>query len=158
VRGKLALAKGYTLLTGLMSNPAPNSEAARTRMAALDQFVQASLGMPRSPDPHLALARIYVYSLPDSDKALAEFRRAEALGYRLQPREIEQEGDAFRLRAEREFAAGSREDARRDAGRARRFYSHIRGFDLADQHLRSLDRMNAVRPSRRRRRSTLRWE
>ena len=157
VRGKLALAKGYTLLAGLMGSRFPEGDAVRMRMNALDQFLQASLALPRSADPHLGLARVYVYSLADADKALAEFHRAEALGYRLQPREIEQEGDAFRLRAEREFAAGSRDEARRDASRARGFYAQVRGFDLVDQHLRSLDRMNAYRPAKPRRRSTRSW-
>jgi len=88
---------------------------------------------------------------------VAEFHRAEALGYHLQPREIEQEGDAFRLRAEREFAVGSRDEARRDAARARGFYTQVRGFGLVDQHLRSLDRMNAPKPPRQRRRSPRSW-
>src|SRR5262249_19013650 len=120
-------------------------------------FIQASVRLTQAPDPHLALARMYVYSLPDLEKALAEFRTAEALGYRLQPREIEQQADAFRRRAERESAAGSRQEARVDAGRARGLYAQIRGYDLADQHLISLGRLIAAAPPRHRRRGLRLW-
>ena len=52
--------------------------------------------MPQSPDPHLALARVYVYSLPKVDQALAEFAAAEKLGAVLGPRELDQQADAYR--------------------------------------------------------------
>jgi len=157
VLGKLALCKGYGLLLPLMGTRVSDRDALRVRLASLDQFIQASVRLPQAPDPHLALARIYVYSLPDLEKGLAEFRTAEALGYRLQPREIEQQADAFRRRAERESAAGSRQEARVDAGRARGLYAQIRGYDLADQHLISLGRLMAAAPPRHRRRGLRLW-
>jgi Tfp pilus assembly protein PilF len=64
VEGKLALSKGYV---SLMASSAPAAQA---------NFGLAVLLLPQSPDPHLGLARVYVYSLKNAGKAMAEFHAA----------------------------------------------------------------------------------
>ncbi len=50
--------------------------------AAQTDFESAVSLMPRSPDPHLGLARIDVYSLKNIGKAMAELQEAQRLGFR----------------------------------------------------------------------------
>jgi hypothetical protein len=70
-------------------------------------------------------------------------------------REIEQEADAYRIRAE--LGAGeSPEVAWQDAQTARGLYEQIRGFDLVDEHLAGLDHLQAAAARARARRSR-RW-
>jgi hypothetical protein len=57
--------------------------------------------LPRSPDPDLGLARVYVYGLKDIDKAYAALQQAEQRGYKLGSREKAQLGDGYRDRADR---------------------------------------------------------
>ncbi len=104
-------------------------------MKARDEFMLASLKAPADPAPHLALARVYVYSLPNPGRAMEEFAAAERLGAVLGRREIEQQGDAYRIWSQQELAQDWRQAAR-DAEVARAFYQRIPGFDEADQHLR----------------------
>src|ERR1039457_4881034 len=82
---------------------------------------------PADPAPHLALARIYVYSLPDPEKAMTEFAAAERSGAVLGRREVEQQGDVYRIRARQELPRDWRQ-ARRDADVARAFYRRIPGY------------------------------
>ena len=153
---KLALARGYATLERL--NGAEYSENAATglRMKARDEFVLASSKAPADPAPHLALARLYVYSLPDAGKAMAEFAAAERSGAVLGRREVEQQGDVYRIRARQEWARDWRQ-ARRDADVARGFYRRIPGFDEANRHLRELDQMHAPAPRKPRARRSSRW-
>lgn len=97
--GELALSRGYAALERLTGEPYSAAAAARLRKYARDQFVLAAEKMPRSPDPHLALARVYVYSLPSVAKAMAEFDEAERLGATLGHREFAQQADAYRMQA-----------------------------------------------------------
>jgi hypothetical protein len=153
---KLALARGYATLERL--NGAEYSENAATglRMKARDEFVLASSKAPADPAPHLALARLYVYSLPDAGKAMAEFAAAERSGAVLGRREVEQQGDVYRIRARQEWARDWRQ-ARRDADVARGFYRRIPGFDEVNRHLRELDQMHAPAPRKPRARRSSRW-
>ncbi|MBZ5618205.1 MAG: serine/threonine protein kinase [Acidobacteriia bacterium] len=96
VLGELALSRGYATLERLSGRQYSDRAAAHLRLYALDQFRTAAQKMPQSPDPHLALARVYVYSLPKVDQALAEFAAAEKLGAVLGPRELDQQADAYR--------------------------------------------------------------
>lgn len=167
VAGKRALAQGYALLVQLTGRRYPEADAARLRRLAHDSYARSATQMPAAPDPHLGLARVYVYSLPDPEKAAGEFKRAARLGYALGPRETEQQADAYRLRAERRWAgaqharrgqaAASRNGARQDAQRARSLYARIRGFDLADARYHSLDGIAQGRVSSRSRRSKSGW-
>jgi hypothetical protein len=87
---------------------------------------------------------------------MEEFAAAAELGATLGRREIEQQGDAYRIRAERELKTNWH-DAVEDANSARSFYERIPGFDQADQHLSSLAAIHAPvakRPKPRR----YRWQ
>jgi tetratricopeptide (TPR) repeat protein len=140
-RGKLALCQGYVAL-GQSSNPE----------VAKQKFAEAASLLPRSPDPHLGLARIYIYALKNVGTAYAEFQTAQRLGYPLGPREMEQEADGYRFRASQEMAdarkahAVSRDQetrllqlAQRDFDRARALYEPILGFSKVEVALQQLD-------------------
>jgi eukaryotic-like serine/threonine-protein kinase len=156
--GKLALAKGYAILERLSGGQYSERGAARLRASARDLFANAALQLPRDPAPHLALARLYIYSSPkgstDADQAMSEFAKAESLGAILGRREIEQKGDAWRLQALDEFENFDWNAAERDAKAARREYEIIPGFDQVDAHLRELNSIH--RPVKKTRR-TSRW-
>lgn len=145
VRGKLALCDGYI---GLMANSKLPAAAQSER-----SFQLAASLLPRSPDPHLALARLYTYSFSNAGKALAEFTAAERLGFRNGPREQEQQADGYLARAELElrqaqhFANVSRTDedrwlsaAANDMDRARSLYEPISGFSRVSAQLEQLYR------------------
>jgi hypothetical protein len=97
ILGELALARGYATLERLSGAKYSPAAAAHTRVFARDQFALAAGKMPESPDPHLALARVYVYWLPSRDKAMGEFASAEKLGAVMGPRERAEKTDALRL-------------------------------------------------------------
>ena len=94
--GALALSRGYSALERLGGGMYSRAAAARLRKYARDQFELAAKRMPDSPDPRLALARFYVYSQPDVNKAMREFDQAERLGATIGQREAQQQADAFR--------------------------------------------------------------
>jgi hypothetical protein len=148
VKGKLALTNGY--LTLLQT---PQTE--QTALQAKARFEEALSYLPRSPDPHLALARLYIYNFRNIGRALAEFSNAERLGFRSGPREFEQQGDGYLLRAEQEIqqaqgAGESRADsakylslAQGDLERARNLYEPIAGFSNITANLNRLYRDRA---------------
>jgi serine/threonine protein kinase len=137
--GRLALARGYAGLATIMDSKGSDSAALfKLRENARDRFAEAARDMPQSPDPHLGLARIYIYSLPSLDNALAEFQNAVRLGYRLGPREIEQQADAYRLRGIDELHDGDTEAARQHFDAARGLYATIPGYHWADYYLRQI--------------------
>jgi serine/threonine protein kinase len=68
---------------------------------AVARFQEASRLDARWADPHLALARTYVYGLDNIDAALAAMREAEQRGYRPGNRELMQLADGYRSRADR---------------------------------------------------------
>jgi hypothetical protein len=71
-------------------------------------FRSAASLLPHSPDPHLALARVYIYSYRNLAPALAELHQAEQLGYRFGPQETKQEADGYLIRARWELFRASR--------------------------------------------------
>jgi len=89
-QGKLALCHGYENL-------------GHAEHAAESDFEEAAALIPRSPDPHLGLARIFVYSSKNIGKAMAELHEAQRLGFVPGPREIEEQADGFRFRATAEL-------------------------------------------------------
>src|SRR5204863_5265586 len=130
VRGKLALCDGYL---NLIRNP-QLPKAAQSQA----HFQEAATRLPHSPDPHLALARLYVYSLHNVGQALAEMHEASQLGYKPGPREQEQQADAYLFHAESALqqaqgVIGNSEKrkwllmARADIERARNLYEPIDG-------------------------------
>jgi eukaryotic-like serine/threonine-protein kinase len=139
LQGKLALCHGYE-----------NLEHAQ-QMAQAD-FQNAASLMPRSPDPHLGLARIDVYALKNIGKAMAELHQAQRFGFEPGPRETEEEADGYRFRATAELnqarssgpnnrAAEERylRLAQRDFDRARQLYEPIEGFSNVSVALRQVD-------------------
>ena len=152
---KLALARGYAALDRLNAELYSEKAAAGQRLKVRDDFALSALKAPSDPAPHLALARVYVYSLPDPEKALAEFAAAERLGLSAGRREIEQKGDVYRIRAHRELSRNWRQ-AVRDANIAKSYYRSIEGFNETGAHLKELEQIHA--PIRRPRpRRAYRW-
>jgi eukaryotic-like serine/threonine-protein kinase len=143
--GKLALARGYAALERLAGGRYSEASGKQMGLYIRGQFEAAASKMPRSPDPPLALARLHVYSLPDPDLASAEFAAAEQLGASLGRREIEQQGDAYRLRAERRRRADPRA-AWHDAQKARAFYRRIPDYNRTAESLRLLQTIREPRP------------
>lgn len=148
LRGELALCDGYL---NLIRNAKPPKAS-----LSIDDFRQAQSFLPRSADPHLALARVYVYAFHNIGEASAEFHEAEQLGYRLGPREAEQQGDGYLYRAQEElararrFPPSEREEvdkwlqlARDDIERARTLYGPIAGFSSVNRGLELLYRVRA---------------
>lgn len=148
LRGELALCDGYV---NLIRNARPPKAS-----LSIDDFRQAESFLPRSADPHLALARVYVYAFHNIGEASAEFHEAEQLGYRLGPREAEQEADGFLFRAHEEMRrAGQiplseREEVEKwlqlaggDIARARKLYEPIAGFSNVNTNLQILYRLRA---------------
>jgi len=132
-RGKLALCEGYI---NLIQNPKlPGAEQ------SIANFQMAATRLPQSPIPQLALARVYAYALRNVGQVLGHFSEAERRGFRLGPREFEQQADAFLFRGEYElrqaqrapaFSAAEEErwlkQAANDFDRARNLYEPIAGF------------------------------
>ena len=68
---------------------------------AVQDFNDAQQLIPKSPDPELGLARLYVYGLKDIDRAYAAFQQAQQRGFLLGNREKAQMADGYRERADR---------------------------------------------------------
>jgi serine/threonine protein kinase len=149
-RGKLALVEGYLKLVQANADQPEHRQA--SVQAAQAKFQESVSLIPRAPDPHLGLVRIYVYSLRNVGKAMAEIHEAERLGFQPGPREMEQEADGYRFRASSELLAArvfrgkSRETeqrylrlAQRDYDRARQLYEPILGYSNVSVALREVD-------------------
>ncbi len=137
-RGKLALSNGYF---NLAQNPPKAAQS-------ISNFRQAESYLPRSADPHLGLARVYVYVSHNIGQALGEFHQAEQFGYKRGPKEIEEEADGYLFRAQWELSrakrtpADARPDkakwlqmARDDIERARTLYEPIIGYSNVSTNL-----------------------
>ncbi len=94
-KGKLALCDAYI---NLLKHPRLPEAA-----TSLREFRKAASLLPHSPDPHLGMARVYVYSYRNLGAALAELRKAQQLDYHLGPRELSEEADGYLFRAEWEL-------------------------------------------------------
>jgi hypothetical protein len=68
---------------------------------AVEAFQDAARLDPSSPDPHLGLARIFAYSIPDVDALASAIRDAEERGFTSGPRERAQFGDVHKVRGDR---------------------------------------------------------
>lgn len=87
-----------------------NGEASKARKqaaAAQQQFTDAVIAFREAvalreqwPDPHLGLARTYIYGLEDVDRGAEAFAEAEKRGHRPGPREATQLADGYRTRGE----------------------------------------------------------
>ncbi len=147
-KSKLALCTGYRFYQ-------ENPKLPRAALS-IGHFRQAESYAPRSPDPHLALARIYIYAFRNVGQAAAELHQAEQLGYRLGPREKEEQADGYRFRAEwalsrARLLPSSASVARQrwlqlasdDFERAGKLYEPIAGFSKVDDNLRQLQQDRA---------------
>ena len=67
----------------------------------MEDFTEAQSLLPKSPDPELGLARVYVYGLKDIDKACDALQQAESRGYQPGARDMAQLADGYRDRADR---------------------------------------------------------
>jgi hypothetical protein len=147
---KLALANGYVNLIRANSNQTGQRQTFVD--AAQANFVDASTLAPRFADPHLGLARIYVYYVKNVGKAIAELHEAQRLGFQPGPREAEQEADGYRFRANAELAEAQKDSAtsramaerflrlaQRDFARARELYEPILGFSNVNVALHQVD-------------------
>jgi tetratricopeptide (TPR) repeat protein len=65
---------------------------------AIAAFQRAAAIEPGWPDPHLAMARSYIYGLKEADRGMEALRRAEQLGHKPGRRERAQQADAYRTR------------------------------------------------------------
>jgi len=68
---------------------------------AIEKFNQAQQLLPRSPDPQLGLASVYIYGFKDVDKADAALQQAARDGYQLGNREKLELADGYRDRGDR---------------------------------------------------------
>ena len=147
---KLALSNGYVNLMRANSNQIGQRQTFVD--AAQASFAQASTLAPRFADPHLGLARIYVYYVKNVGKAIAELHEAQRLGFQPGPREAEQEADGYRFRAVTELAEAQKYRAtsrameerylrlaQRDFARARELYEPIVGFSNVKLALHQVD-------------------
>ncbi len=141
-RSQLNLCDGYL---SLERTPGPDV------VFSIRAFRRASGLLPRSPDSHLGLARAYIYGVRNVGLGLAQLHEAEQLGYRLGPREMEQKGDGYLLRAETELNRARRTPvetmpaaakwlrlAEDDMSRAQKLYEPIAGFGEVDENLNRL--------------------
>jgi len=96
VRGKLRLCEGHLARI----NGSAHHDVAQLN-DAVTRFVEARRLLPKSPDPELGLAWVYVYGLQDIDKAYEALQQAERLGHQLGNREKAQLADGYRSRGDR---------------------------------------------------------
>jgi serine/threonine protein kinase len=99
VRGELRLCEGHIARIGGMYR-----HDGKDLVTAVEKFTEAQRLMPRSPDPQLALAQLYVYGLKDLDKAYDALREAQRLGHPLGNRENQQLADGYLDRADQLFS------------------------------------------------------
>ncbi len=116
LKGKVALADGYVNLVSAEAAAAkarnnPNPRLPKASLS-IDSFRQAASYLPKSPDPHLGLARLNVYCYHNIGEADAEFQQAEQLGYHLGPREQVQKADGYMFRSQYELAKARRAAAK----------------------------------------------
>jgi len=101
VRGKLRLAEGH--LARINGNRDRGAAALADLNEAVEKFTEADHLMPKSPDPELGLAQVYVYGLKDIDKAYQALHLAEERGHAMGDREKAFLADGYQDRGNRLF-------------------------------------------------------
>jgi hypothetical protein len=94
--GKLRLTEGHLARINATTHRKPE-ELNR----AAEKFEEARRLMPNSPDPEVALARMYVFGSKDIDKAYEVLENAQKRGFPVGNREKQQLADGYRDRADR---------------------------------------------------------
>jgi tetratricopeptide (TPR) repeat protein len=103
IRGKLYLAEGH--LSRIRGTARGNTKLLQEARA---KFEQSADLLPKLPDPYLGLARLYVYSLRDVDRAEEALEAAEKRGHEKGRRERAQLADGYRDRGDRLMREGVR--------------------------------------------------
>jgi serine/threonine protein kinase len=98
VRGKLRLCEGQIARINGIAHRDP-----KALQEAVNDLNESARLLPKSPDPELALAALYVYGLKDIDKASDAFQQATRRGYQLGPRESFNLARGYEDRANRTF-------------------------------------------------------
>jgi tetratricopeptide (TPR) repeat protein len=102
VHGKLRLTEGH--LARINGNRDRGAAALADLNEAVEKFTEADrLIEPKSADPELGLARVYVYGLKDIDKADQALHLAELRGYPMGNREKAFLADGYQDRGNRLF-------------------------------------------------------
>jgi serine/threonine-protein kinase len=96
IRGKLRICEGHLARINGTSH-----RSAQELSLAVEKFDEAQKLLPKSPDPELGLARVYVYGLKDIDKGYEALQEAQKRGYTLGNREKLLLADGYRDRADR---------------------------------------------------------
>jgi serine/threonine protein kinase len=142
IRGKMYICEGHiSRIRGIARKQPKLFQDARAR------FEEAHELLPKSPDPYLGLARLYVYSLGDVEKAEEALRNADRRGHDLGKREKAQLADGYRARGDKfmreaERASGLPDEkdyldrAKEDYRRAEDLYREILPFSGSPASLR----------------------
>ncbi len=142
IRGKIALADAHvSRIRGTARGSSKLLNDARM------QFESSRDLLSKSPDPYLGLARLYVYSLGDVDRAQDALNGARKRGHEMGRREKAQLADGFRSRAERLLKEADRalgmpeekeylERAQKDFERAADLYRDIVPYGASSASLR----------------------
>jgi hypothetical protein len=159
IKGKLALTDGYVNLVQVEALASGLKKQNKAK-ASLGSFRQSASYLPKSPDPHLGMARLNVYTYRNIGEADAEFQQAEQLGYHLGPREQVQKADGYMFRSQYELdhakraAAKDRDGAERwlqmcrdDIDKARALYEPLVGFSNVSTNLEQLDQIKVEQAS-----------
>ncbi len=101
-RGELRICEGHLARI----NGTSRRDSAALNVAVQD-FEEAQTLLPKSPDPQLGLARVYVYGLKDIDRADDALNQAKKRGYTLGNRDLSQLADGYRERADRVWSESS---------------------------------------------------
>ena len=91
----------------------PHAKTRKCCSSRARTFDEAAQLMPKSPDPWLGLARLYVYSLHDVDSAEIALKKAEHSGHDIGKRETAQLADGYRDRGERTLREAQNAASRR---------------------------------------------
>lgn len=95
-RGKLRITEGHLARINGAAH-----RSVQEYNTAIEKFHEAQKLLPKSPDPELGLARVYVYGLRDIDKGYDALQEAQRRGYQLGNREKLLLADGYRDRADR---------------------------------------------------------
>jgi len=140
---------------------------------AVAAFQRAASLQPRWPDPHLGMARSYIYGLKDVERGIRALKRADDLGHKPGKREQAQFADAYKIRGN-QFWSGSKKlrntpqeeellsKAKEDLERALDLYSDIAPWGESTTQIRSTQelltevtsRLDVVKPPK----SIMNWK
>jgi len=105
IRARMLYCRGHLArIRGEAASSRRPADAQRFFNEATSSFEEAARLKPHWPDPHLGLARTYVYGLVDPEAARKALDRAEENGYEFGNRDVALLGDGYRLRAEKTWS------------------------------------------------------